>query len=234
MATKIEWCDESINPLGWGCYGPDGTRDDPKPCPYCYAKRMANRHLRDCPLCNQFIPHWHPEQLELVKKWKRPRRIFVQSMGDLFHSETPQEHIDAVLETVRACPQHTFMFLTKNPVRYIGQAQPKNAWFGTSASNATDLHVRQDQMCFSLPTIAFLSLEPLLEGVSSYIDFDVWDWIIVGAQTGPGAKPLDPKIVESIISARDMYSQNTGVNVPLFLKDNLNWPVRIQEFPEVV
>ena len=91
MSSKIEWLvgldnkhGETINPWGWGCYGPGGSAERPNLCCYCYAKILANRKLRKCSLCQQFVPHWHPEQLEKPLHWKKPRRIFVASMSDPF------------------------------------------------------------------------------------------------------------------------------------------------------
>lgn len=216
--TKIEW----VKP-GYTWNPATGCKHN---CPYCYARRIAMRFDK------HFDPTFHPERLDEPKKVKKPNKIFVCSMADLFGDWVPAEWIERVIETVKNCPQHTFMFLTKNPVRYIDLAIPENAWLGTSAENASNLHVRQDQMCFSVPTCTFLSIEPLQEDVAAYIDFDVWDWVIVGAETGPGAKPIDPEWVQSIIDERDIHQQLTGRGVPLFLKDNLKWPDKMQEYPE--
>ena len=178
-----------------------------------------------------FEPTLHAYRLDEPKMLKKPARIGVVFMGDLFGNWVPRNWIEVVIDTVKACPQHTFLFLTKNPERYRKFDFPENAWLGTSAENAINLHVREDQMCFSLPKISFLSLEPLLDDVSRYISFDIWDWIIVGAQTGPGAVKPKPEWVQAVIDARDMYEQKTGKHVPLFLKNNLGWPEAIQEFP---
>ena len=82
--TKIEWANATINPGGWGCFGPGGTEDNPQRCSYCYAYRLAKRRLRSCKLCNDFVPHYHDEEWTKPWGWSRPRRIFVQSMGDLW------------------------------------------------------------------------------------------------------------------------------------------------------
>jgi len=118
MPTRIDWCDESINPLGHWCFGPGGTKDNPKPCAYCYAKKMAARGMY-CEKCKSFAkPHTHFEQLEKLAKWKRPKTIFIQSMGDLFHDEVPDEWIQEVFRACEVAPQHRYLFLTKNPKRY--------------------------------------------------------------------------------------------------------------------
>lgn len=220
MSTKIEWCDETINPLGWGCYGPYGTPDNPKPCPYCYAKRIARRKLLKCPQCQQFIPHWHPEALEKPRRWKKPRRIFVQSMGDLFHDYTPKEHIEVVLQVVKKHPQHTFLFLTKNSDRLAAFDFPANAWAGVSFDGYSTRGVPLG--CNA--KVKFASIEPLL----TYPEvLPIVDWYIVGAQTGPGARPVKKKWVQRVIDC----AREDGKAI--FLKDNLKWPEKIQEFPEV-
>jgi len=116
--TKIDWSDETINPLGHGCYG-TGTKDNPKICEYCYAVKMAKRNMRNCDLCAKFIPHTHFEQLDKLKQWKKPKTIFVQSMGDLFGDWVPDEWIEKVFDACLESPQHRYLFLTKNPKRYI-------------------------------------------------------------------------------------------------------------------
>ncbi len=205
MTSKIEWCDETINPLGWGCYGPTGSKDNPKPCPYCYARDFAKRHLRDCPDCDAFIPHWHPEQLEKLAHWKKPRKIFVQSMGDLFHADTPTEQTQAVLGACLAAPQHTYQFLTKNPIRYADIEADASTWLGTTITSNLD-----DQRAFALrdvcrqyhPTnrpVSFVSMEPLL-GFVDCVDVREIDLLIVGAMTGPKAVKPQKEWLESVIA----------------------------------
>lgn len=115
MPSRIDWCDETVNPLGWGCYGPGGTPESPQPCWYCYAWRMSKGpYVPDCEQCKQFVPHWHPDVFDKLYRWKKPRKIFWQSMGDLFHPCTPAWQIETVLAAVKATPQHTHIFCTKN------------------------------------------------------------------------------------------------------------------------
>lgn len=113
--SKIDYCDASIQPTGWGCYGPNGTPEKPARCPYCFAFRMARRNLRGCPECRAFVPHWHPEELEKPAAWRRPRRVFIESMGDLFGAGVTGDHIAAVLGAMSNNPQHTYLLLTKCP-----------------------------------------------------------------------------------------------------------------------
>ena len=245
--TKIEWADYTWSPVT-GCY---------HGCKYCYARRIAHRfrnqdkesvetaewmkknrmvlesQSKDPYPCN-FVPTFHKNRLDQPAKRKKPAKIFVSSMGDLFGEWVPDEWIEEVLKVVRDCPQHTFMFLTKNPNRYYKwfgydiENIPMNVWIGSSADNATDAHVRSENLGFMDAKVKFLSLEPLLEDVSEYIEWEAFDWLIIGGQTGPGAKETIPAWVENAISYARAY------DLPIFLKDNLEWPEKVQEWPEVM
>lgn len=170
--SKIPWCDDTVNPQGWGCYGPGGTPWEPKPCWYCYSRDFAARHLRECPLCRSFIPHWHPEQLAKPRRWRQPRKVFWQSMGDLFHPWTPAWQIEAVLAVVRATPQHTHIFCTKNPARYAKfNPWPGNCVLLTTITGLPQLKREESQRIgdlllrarrWSREVIFGLSIEPLL------------------------------------------------------------------------
>lgn len=189
MPTKIPWCrgddgrpGETINPLGWGCYGPTGSPEEPRPCPYCYAHKQAKRKLRDCPDCQAFRPHYHPEEIEKIKRWKRPRRIFVQSMGDLFGNGVPELRIMQILFWL-AAPRHahhTMIFLTKCAERMreimlewlpmwqsldgSGRAFPPNFWLGASIDTPDALH--RYELVRDIPAaVHFISFEPLLEPI---------------------------------------------------------------------
>jgi len=246
MPSKIEWTDEALNPLGWGCYGPGGTPENPQPCSYCYARRLATRSLRDCDLCRKFIPHWHPEMLDKPHHWKKPRRIFVQSMGDLFHPTTFEFQIELVLAQAKTCPRHTFQFLTKNPKRLKDfNPWPSNCWVGTTVTNQADADERLPWLLKMDAAVKFVSHEPLLGDmvvdhylfedefgnrgqhfVGDYkIPFDGIKWAIIGAMTGPGAVKPKNQWVQGLI---DQYR---AAGVSLFLKDNLKLPEKIQEWP---
>lgn len=238
--TKIEWCDKTLNPQGWGCFGPGGTHDNPRPCSYCYAKRMAARMLRTCELCNQFIPHYHPEVMEWPYRWKKPRKIFWQSMGDLFHPHTPDWLIQGVLAVVEANPRHTSIFLTKNPRRLKEfNPWPANCWVGTTVTNQADADERIPELLKADALVRFLSVEPILSEIKlrkteAAVDkewaprweFGHIDWVIIGAQTGPGAVELKTEWITNL------GQQCRHAGIPIFLKDNLGFANQPKEWPK--
>lgn len=196
-------------------------------------KPVKNKEGRIVPYPFGFKPTFHRYRLDEPKKLKRSSRIFVVSMGDLFGEWVPDEWIEEVFKACEAAPQHTYMFLTKNPVRYAelchkGILRDKeNFWYGTTRTTSfTSSFVKPkgDNTKYS----TFFSIEPLQKAweVNPYGWFDSTQWVIVGAQTGTGAKPPKPEWVQSIID------QCRAAGVPIFLKNNLNWPEKIQEFPE--
>lgn len=211
----------------------DGTRLDlltesDNPTSFSLGKKAVGMN----PYPFGFEPTLHYYRLDEPKAVKKSARIGVVFMGDLFGDWVPHDWIEKVLLCVSECSQHTYIFLTKNPKRYREFDFPKNAWVGTSAENTKNLRARQAQMNFNLAPLRYLSLEPLLEDVAAHLTFDIWDWIILGAQTGPSSKPPNPNWIQGIIDARDMHEQETGVHIPLFLKNNLKWAEKIQEWPD--
>lgn len=207
MPTKIEWCDEVWNPI-------TGCTPISEGCQNCYAKRMAKR-LRgrfgypDFP--NEFKVTFHPDRLDLPLKWRKPRRVFVNSMGDLFHDDVDTHWIDDVLEVIAACPQHTFMMLTKRPenidhklyeitkahgCRELGGGDYlPNLWLGVTAENQKRADERIP-LLLSIPAAKhFVSVEPMLGPVdlTNWLcpEGDVLDWVIAGPETGPGARTCE-------------------------------------------
>jgi protein gp37 len=168
-----------------------------------------------------FIPTFHRYRLDKPKKWKEPRTVFVCSMGDLFGDWVPDEWIKEVFEACEAAPQHTYLFLTKNPKRYLLLAQSrrlpqsKNMWYGTTAANG------DADIFFSGSRNTFISAEPLLGGgIETGIDDGLFfrqDGIIIGAMTGPGARKHRPKKewIDEIVRSAD------AAEVPVFMKDSL-------------
>lgn len=205
--TKIEWTDCTWNPVSGCLHG----------CPYCYARAIYHRFGRD------FQPMFHPSRLVSPLKMRKPKRIFVGSVTDLFGDWVPIEWIGAVFNIVRQCPQHIFQFLTKNPKRYTEFDFPHNAWLGATATN-------QQQFDSAITIlqhkkgIRFLSCEPLLQQIDS-TDIPL-DWLIIGAQTG--SRPFQPPR-DWVLS---LTIQGRASGCAIFYKANLfcyeNAP---QEFP---
>lgn len=211
--TKIEWCDFTWNPVT-GCY---------HNCEYCYARKVANRFY---PKSVGFKPYFWRERLLQPQKVEKASRIFVSSMGDLFGKWVPWEWIKAILAAVEINPQHTFQFLTKNPARYQEfNPWPANCWLGTTVTNQSEGERRVPEMFKAQARVRFISYEPLLEKIDAGFSSAYIDWAIVGAMTGPGAIKPHPEWVKGLI---DQYLRD---ETPLFLKNNLGWPVKIQEFP---
>lgn len=234
MPTKIEWCDETWNPVT-GCYGPDGTKENPNRCPYCYAHRMAKR-LKGrfgYPVHDPFMPCFHHDRFYDPFRWKKSKRIFVCSMADLFGDWVDPLWITRVIDIAIQAPRHTFLFLTKNPIRYIEFDFPKNCWLGVTATDYVSSYYGGVKLAASDTNITFLSFEPLIHDV--YLDdLRKWriNWLIIGAMTGPGAGHHAPKV--KWIS--DIVDHAKEFNIPIFMKDNLKpyWPGDfIQEWPNV-
>ncbi|WP_448337561.1 DUF5131 family protein [Chloroflexus aurantiacus] len=210
MATsKIEWTEATWNPLT-GC-----TKISPG-CKHCYAERMALR-LRAMGVekyRNGFTLTLHPDVLEEPLTWKKPRMIFVNSMSDLFHKDVPLAFIHQVFDVMRRASWHQFQVLTKRAERLSELAPlidwPANVWMGVSVEQATYTyridHLRQTNAC-----IKFLSLEPLL-GPLPDLNLDGIDWVIVGGESGPRARPMQAEWV------RDIRDQCIRAGVPFFFK----------------
>lgn len=215
--TKIEWTDWTINPVV-GC---------PHNCEYCYARKMAKRQKHRCRLCYEFIPHPHLERLEKLNPRQKPKKIFIDSMWDWNAKGVKGEWIEAILEKMRECPQHTFQILTKRPARYSRFSYPSNAWLGTSISTNADRH-RVIELCNASPNnLRFVSVEPLHEELDFQFARTI-NWIILGAETGNRKGKIVPerKWVQEIIS----NARKNGI--PVFIKDNINWHETIREFPD--
>ncbi|MGE5527785.1 MAG: DUF5131 family protein [Patescibacteria group bacterium] len=245
--TRIDYVDETVNPLGWGCYGPEGTAADPKRCPYCFAHRFAKRNLVECPECRAFVPHWHPERLpELYPVTGQPKRFFVQDMGDLWHPAVPAEHQQDVLTacalkpSIPIPPRHAHLFLTKCPENMVRQyrrwkrehedwAMYQNWWFGVTVED-NEAEIARIHFLGGLPqdTCKWLSCEPLRERLDlvPYFMAHMIDWVVIGQLTGPGAyPPTDHRRVESLIG------QCRKFGVPVWVKGELAKRFPVQELP---
>lgn len=202
--SKIEWTDATWNPVV-GC-----AKVSPG-CDNCYAISMSRRIEATGNEAYQGITtddDWTglvkclPERLDQPLRWQRPRRVFVNSMSDLFHPDVPGEFIHDVWATMAAAQQHQFQILTKRPQRMAHEVGSMdwpplpNVWLGTSIES--DRYTFRARHLAETPAaIRFLSLEPLLGPLPS-LDLDGIHWVIVGGESGPGARPMHPNWVMDI------------------------------------
>lgn len=197
MATtsEIEWTEMTWNPV-------TGCRKISQGCKHCYAERMAKRLLAmgSERYENGFDPTLHYDLIDLPLRWKKPRVIFVNSMSDLFQEEVPEEFISRVFDTMVACPQHTFQILTKRSERLrelsASVPWPPNVWMGVSVEDERVVH-RVTDLAAVPAKVRFLSCEPLI-GPLERLPLKGIHWVIVGGESGPGARPMNPEWVESI------------------------------------
>jgi protein gp37 len=207
--SAIEWTETTWNPLT-GC-----TKISPG-CEHCYAERMSLRlqAMGQANYANGFKLTLHQHMLEIPLHWRKPRLVFVNSMSDLFHKGVPEEFILRVFDVMRQAPWHAFQVLTKRSDRLLDLSPminwPDNVWMGVSVERA-DYAFRIDHLRRTGAKIRFLSLEPLL-GPLVDLDLDDIHWVIVGGESGPGARPLQEDWVTSI---RDRC---VAADVPFFFK----------------
>lgn len=186
--TKIEWTERTWNPV-------TGCTKQSSGCAHCYAETMARRlHAMGLKkYSNGFEPTLHPESLDEPLAWKKGSSIFVCSMSDLFHPNVPFEFIDKVMATIEATPQHRYQLLTKRAERmaeYFSMREvPVNAWLGVTVECRQVLSRIDALRSIEDATVRFLSCEPLLEDLG---DFDLTgiQWMIVGGESGPNARPM--------------------------------------------
>lgn len=186
--TKIEWTDRTWNPV-------TGCTKQSAGCAHCYAETMARRlHAMGLKKYeNGFVPTLHPEDLDEPKGWKKGSNIFVCSMSDLFHDDVPFEFIDRVMQTIEETPQHRYQLLTKRAERmaeyFATREVPINAWLGVTVEcQATRFRI-DSLRGIEGATVRFLSCEPLLEDLGD-IDLKGIQWMIVGGESGPKARPM--------------------------------------------
>lgn len=207
--SGIEWTESTWNPLT-GC-----TKISPG-CTHCYAERMAYRlqAMGQPNYVNGFRLTLHEHMLEQPLSWKRPRMVFVNSMSDLVHEHVPLEFIQKVFDVMRRAPAHTFQVLTKRSGRLLELDPeidwPPNVWMGVSVENQGYTY-RVENLRQTGAQVKFLSLEPLL-GPLSTLDLRGIDWVIVGGESGPGARPIAEQWVV------DIRDQCLAAGVPFFFK----------------
>ena len=212
--TKIEWTDKTWNPI-------TGCTQISEGCKNCYAKKMARRlhAMRNPRYTNEFEVTIHEDLFNNPLTIKQPSIVFVCSMSDLFHENVSYETIEKIFDTMKKAHWHIFQVLTKRPERLLEFSNrytiPNNVWVGTSVENQENIY-RADILKKVKAHVHFLSCEPLLGELSNLL-LDNIQWVVVGGESGSGARPVKR---EWIIELRDKCRQ---ANVPFFFKQWGGW-----------
>ena len=211
--SSIEWTNVTWNPVT-GCDKVGAG------CDNCYAERLAERFrgVAGHPFENGFDLQLRPERLAQPMSWRRPRMIFVNSMSDLFHKGVPRAFVDDVFDVMERADRHVFQLLTKRSsrmrdyvnARYRRRPAPAHVWMGVSIEDETKL-ARARHLRDTVARVRFLSLEPLL-GPLRGLDLDGIHWVIVGGESGPGARPMHPDWARAV---RDLC---LAADAPFFFK----------------
>src|SRR6266446_3545703 len=212
--SKIEWTDSTWNPVR-GC-----TKVSPG-CKHCYAEAFAERFrgVKGHPYEQGFDLRLVPEKLTEPLLWPAPRMVFVNSMSDLFQEGVPDDYVIKVAKVMQATDWHTYQVLTKRSDRMRALLNGKLAfaaklshiWWGVSVEDKRYGIPRLEDLRNSVATVRFLSIEPLLEDLGS-LDLSGIHWVIVGGESGPGARPMRPEWLESI------REQCVSAGIPFFFK----------------
>ncbi len=202
--TAIEWTDKTWNPTV-GC-----NKVSPG-CKNCYAEALTKRFYKQYP--NGFEFTIHPQRLDDPRRWRKPSRVFVNSMSDLFHEQMPFGFLQEVFHVMEECPQHVFQILTKRHKRLVELAPelnwPKNVWMGVSVENQDYAH-RVDCLKQVPATVRFLSCEPLLGPLK--LNLEEIHWVIMGGESGHGHRPIQADWI------RDVRDQADVLDVAFFFK----------------
>lgn len=211
--SQIEWTNTTWNPV-------TGCTKISAGCDNCYAERFSERFrgVKDHPFENGFDLTLRFDRVTQPLGWKKPRMIFVNSMSDLFHKKVPSEFIADVFETMEQADWHVFQVLTKRSslmkkfvnARYKDRSVPKNIWLGTSVEDETK-RSRIKHVQDTNATVRFLSIEPLI-GPPGALDLSGIQWVIVGGESGPYARPMQ------LSWARSVRDQCIEQSVPFFFK----------------
>lgn len=210
QGSSIEWTEATWNPVT-GC-----TKISPG-CKHCYAERMAKRlqAMGQPRYRNGFVVTLQPDVVDLPTHWKSPRVIFVNSMSDLFHRDVPDDFIRRCFDVMNRNQRHTFQVLTKRPERVVELSESLtwtgNIWIGTSVESADYAWRSKTIAEVKGAVVRFLSVEPLL-GPIPRLPLTNIDWVIVGGESGPGARLMDPDWV------RQIRDRCVGRDVPFFFK----------------
>lgn len=212
--SHIEWTDATWNPVR-GC-----TKISPG-CKHCYAQTFAERFrgVKGHPYEQGFDLRLVPEKLNEPLTWRSPKLVFVNSMSDLFQTGVPEDYIEAVSRVMVSARWHTFQVLTKRSERMRDQLQSRlrfttdksNIWWGVSVEDRKHGLPRIEHLRAAPAAVRFLSVEPLLEDLGE-VDLSGIHWVIVGGESGPGARPMKK---EWVISIRNQCHEQ---NVPFFFK----------------
>jgi protein gp37 len=242
--TPIEWTEATWNPLT-GC-----TKVSPG-CKNCYAERMSKRlkAMGQANYANGFQLTLHRHALQLPLSWKKPQRIFVNSMSDLFHKDVPDDFIHEVFDVMARAHWHQFQVLTKRAERVeelsAGLPWRPHIWQGVSVENA-DYTFRVDHLRRTGAAVKFLSVEPLL-GPIDELDLSGIDWVIVGGESGPGSRPMRYEWVKRLREICEdagvaMFFKQTGEKLAREKGyqsrkgcDDSEWPKswRVRQFPSL-
>lgn len=212
--TKIEWTDKTWNPI-------TGCTKKSVGCAHCYAEVMARRlkAMRLEKYRNGFVLTLHEDNLEEPFQWKKPHNIFVCSMSDIFHEEVPFEFVDKIMDTIKRTPQHRYQILTKRSERmadyFATREVPRNVWLGVTVECKSS-KPRINDLREMNATVKFLSCEPLIEDLGE-LNLDGIDWIIVGGESGPKARPM---LLEWIVNIKQQVEQQ---NAAFFFKQWGTW-----------
>ncbi len=214
LNSKIEWTDATWNPIR-GC-----TKISPG-CAHCYAETFAERFrgVPGHPYEQGFDLRLMPGKVQEPLRWPKPRMVFVNSMSDLFHEEVQDDYIEQVCRVMRQANWHTFQVLTKRSERMRDllrsrlsfAADQPHIWFGVSVENRKHGLPRIEHLRTAPAGLRMLSVEPLLEDLGE-VDLTGIGWVILGGESGPGARPMEAGWVRSI---RD---QCAAAGVPFFFK----------------
>ncbi|MBI2078277.1 MAG: phage Gp37/Gp68 family protein [Euryarchaeota archaeon] len=207
--SHIEWTNATWNPV-------TGCTKVSQGCKNCYAERFAERWrgIPGHPYEQGFDLKLWPERLNIPLHWKEPRMIFVNSMSDLFHEKVPLSHIQDVFQAMKEAHWHTFQILTKRSARLLELSDrldwPDNVWMGVSVENMS-VAGRVDDLRMVPAAIRFLSCEPLL-GSLKELSLAGMQWVIVGGESGPGAREMKEEWV------RELKGKCRSARIPFFFK----------------
>lgn len=209
MGTKIEWTEETWNPV-------TGCTKFSAGCEHCYAATFARRlkAMGNRRYINGFDVTVHRDLFTKPLEWKKSKMIFVNSMSDLFHEEVPEADILAIFDIMNKATNHTFQILTKRAKRLV-QLSPQikwtdNIWMGVSVENKATIY-RCEELKKTGAKVKFVSAEPLLESISE-INLKGIDWLIVGGESGPQSRKMEESWV---VELRNLAQEN---NIPFFFK----------------